>query len=490
MAKKKPKKPKKPKKHKPKKSNPKKPKQPKKPRHRGHGKPDPDKPRRKHGQKPQKPLKKKPRAPRSGSIPRACRKLIHSPTLLDCWLEHNPKIANAIIWQPAPDVSNASQLAWPDWTNAMKTELRQAWMAARAWHDNGMTNFTGTFIEDPPPNQDAAVEGAPFFRTVFDAETQAWPLYLAIVAHSLAAEIDAWVPWSLRGYSSEALEHMLAGTFMFRRDTNDGGAWDADHPGGYVLGGAMSMEKVTPSHPTFTYSFLVQNNLVKPTALGTIAQVLDWCRWNLAHYLGSFTPQNAENHWQYRGAPPVRRIIEGTPLLNPQNPGVIPAPKHWTRGCSGTSGFLRSLLRAVNIPVTLKFRCGHTLPHFIGAGRYLSHGDDPYNSLAKADYPAKLLLLTKTTFDNWFPFDPNDGQNPVHQATSCKNIGRRVVDLAVWNIGEALLFYYCQDKTNGLDHASGQVFALFSEHDYTVADLEATNLWQRLEAEAQLQGKC
>ncbi|MBI5611508.1 MAG: hypothetical protein HY942_00350 [Gammaproteobacteria bacterium] len=485
------KKPKKPKQHKPKKLKPKKPKKPKQPLkpHRP-GKPDPDKPRRKRGKKPQKPLKKRPRGPRSGSIPRACRTLIGSPNLLDCWLEHNPKVADAIIWQPAPDVSNASQLAWPDWTNAMKAELRQAWMDARTWHANGMTNFTGTFIEDPPPNQDFALEGAPFFRTVFDAQTQAWPLYLAIVAHSLATEIDAWVPWSLRGYSPEALEHILSGALMFRRDTNDGGAWDSDHPGGYVLGGAMSLEKVTPSHPTFTYPFLTQNSLVGSTALATIAHVLDWCRWNLSHYLGSFTPQNAENHWQYRGAAPVRRIIEGTPLLNPQNPGVIPAPKHWTPGCWGTSGFLRSLLRAVNIPVTLKFRCGHTLPYFIGAGRYLSHGDDPYNALARANYPAELLLLDEATFNSWFPFDPNDPQNPANQATACQHVGRRVIDLAVWHIGDALLFYYCQDKANGLDHASGQVYALFSPHGYSVTDLEATNLWQRLAAEAQLQGKC
>ena len=43
---------------------------------------------------------------------------------------------------------------------------------------------------------------------------------------------------------------------------------------------------------------------------------------------------------------------------------------------------------------------------------------------------------------------------------------------------------------NGLTHASGQVFAIFEKYGYTVADLEATNLWERLEAEAQLKGKC
>lgn len=47
------------------------------------------------------------------------------------------------------------------------------------------------------------------------------------------------------------------------------------------------------------------------------------------------------NHWQYRGWPPVERIISGTndPVL-----GV----RHWTAGCRGTSGFLRLVLRTTN----------------------------------------------------------------------------------------------------------------------------------------------
>ena len=65
-----------------------------------------------------------------------------------------------------------------------------------------------------------------------------------------------------------------------------------------------------------------------------------------------------------------------------------------------------------------------------------------------------------------------------------------MVDLAVWHFSDQLLFYYCSDKFNGLSHASGQVFAIFEKYGYTVADLEATNLWERLEAEAQLKGKC
>lgn len=213
-------------------THPRKPRKPGKPESRrrpGHGRPNPENPRRKRGRKPQRPFGQRGRPPRSGSIPRPCRKLRDSPALLDCWLRNNPAVANAIVWETAHGIS-PTPLAWPDWTKAMKDELRQAWMDARAWHDGGMTQFTGTFIEDPPPNQDHPPDDAEFFRTVFDARTQAFPLYLAIVAQSLAAEIDGWVPWSLRGYDSESLEQLLSGMQMFRHDTDDGGKWDADHP--------------------------------------------------------------------------------------------------------------------------------------------------------------------------------------------------------------------------------------------------------------------
>jgi hypothetical protein len=179
----------------------------------------------------------------------------------------------------------------------MKAELRQAWADANAWYANGMTGFTGTFVEDPPLNQNIVEEDAVWVDTVFDGPTQAWPLFLAHIAHSLAVEIGGWVPWTLRTYEPKALEQLLSGLQMFRY-----GGWD-NNPGGYQLGGLQLLEGATPSHPTFTFAFLKQNNLIASTALGTIARVIDWCRWNLQHYVGKFTAQNAYYHWQYRGAP-------------------------------------------------------------------------------------------------------------------------------------------------------------------------------------------
>jgi hypothetical protein len=468
-------KPRKPKKPKPKKPKPKKPKPKRK-------KPNPEKPP-KTG--PGRPTPKKPPKPKpklaSGYIPAECAGLKDSPYLLDCWLDHHPAVANAILWQPPAGTAATPLVAWPLWSAAKKAELRQAWLHARSWYAGGMTIYPGTFVEDPPPNQDSMPDDAPFFRTVLDETTQAWPLFLAHVAHSLAAEIGGWVPWSLRTYEPKILESLLSGGEMFAYDTNDGGYFDSDHPGGYVV-----KEHATPSHPTFTFRFLKTNGLIGPTALATIGRVLDWCRWNLSHYFGTFTPQNADYHWQYRGAVPVRRVIDGTLLLDPQYAPTYPTPKHWTAGCWGTTAFLRSVLRAANIPVMAAISGGgHVVPFFAGAHRYLSHGDDPYNALAKASYPAELLLLTESTFASWFPHVPDS-----FNETAVKNVGRRVIELAVWHFSEELLNAYCSDVANGLDHASGKVFSCFAPHDFSVAQLEATDLWGRLSLAAQGAGKC
>jgi len=429
------------------------------------------------------------RAPKPGEIPRACLRLRNEPELLDCWLEQFPRVANAIIWWRPQGADGNPHIAWPDWTALHKLQLRRAWMHARDWHANGMTGFRGTRFQDPPPNQDAMPDDAPFFRTVLDGPTQAWPWFLAQVAHSLAAEIEGWFPWSIRAYSTEHLEHLFAGPLMFTRDTDNGGHFDTDHPGGFTIGGYAGMEKATPSHPTYVYRFLVEQDVLRRTRIHTIGRLLDWCRANMHHYFGSFTPANADFHWQYRGRPPVRRIIDKTPLTNPEM-GGFEEPRSWTAGCWGTTAFLRSVLRTVNIPVLGVTRCGHTMPHFAGVNRYLSHGDDPYNGLAKAGYPARELLIDQATFDAWFPWDANDPNNADDLAVGCPNVGRRVRELAIWHVSANLLDLYCADKAAGASHADGQVFEIFARDGHTVDELEAAGLWDRLEAEAQAQGTC
>ena len=234
---------------------------------------------------------------KSGVIPRACNGL-QGGDLLTCWLEHYPTIAQSIAWE---DHSRRRELsieviAWPDWPAWRRADLEEAFVDARVWYDGGMHVYTGTLVPDPPPNMEEPF-GNP--RTVLDETTAAWPLYVAHVAHGLAAEIYGWVPWSLRDYNLDELRLLFEShPNMFIYDSNNGDFYDVNYPG-YVVTHAA-----TPSHPTFVFKFLKANNLVGPTPVGTIGNVLEWSRANLAHFLG---PHTIDNWQQYLAVPGENR---------------------------------------------------------------------------------------------------------------------------------------------------------------------------------------
>ena len=241
-----------------------------------------------------------------------------------------------------------------------------------------------------------------------------------------------------------------------------------------------------PAHPIVTFAFLKNNGLIAHTQYQTVGKVLNWSR-NLAHYFGGATALNMEYHWAYRGLPPVSRVLSGTILTDPYYNAQVPGPEHWTAGCYGTSAFLQSLLRAINIPVerigpTLD-TCYHTMPYFPTLQRYLSHGDDPYTlEDRKATYPAEQLLIDESTWKAWFKSGDLD--------TSCSNVGRQPAELAVWNFSPPLYHAYCVDLAANTDHASGKLYQIFFQPYFTVQDLEATLLWQRIDTAVQAAGGC
>jgi hypothetical protein len=400
-----------------------------------------------------------------------------NPTLLSCWLDHFPVIAAAITWQ-SPGSSTFTQ--WPAWSARQRAELRQAFEDAWQWKQNGFAGFPGRRFQEPPTNHEVLTDGE-WVQTVL-APDEAWDRYLAHVAHSLAAEIGSWVPWSIQGYTSDELQRLLSATQMYRYDSdipNDTN--NVDYPG-YVVPSYLA---VTPAHPVVTYSFLRDNDLLGATRKQTILKVLDWSRFHLQHHMGGFTPTNVEYHWHYRGKPPISRIIAGTKTQDPYYEPMFPDPEHWTAGCYGTTDFLRMVLAAANIPVFKKSSgsetCGHTVPHFPTEGWYLSHGDDPYTSLIKdAAIPIGGLPIDAAQWAEWFQVDP---------LVSCDNVGRRPAELLVQYLSEALVKKYCADTAAGLDHASGAVYGQLDSY-FTVVELEATDLWGRLAQRALETGQC
>jgi hypothetical protein len=422
----------------------------------------------------------RPRRP-SGYIPPPCRKLDPqlSGALVDCWLLHHPRIADAIRWEFTPGPSPGAGTRWRLWSEAAREDLRRAFSAARAWRLAGFGAWPGEPFAEPPANQEEPYLGEDEVRTVLDSESQAWREFIAQVAVSLAVEIEAWVPWSLRDYDAAALEEILSGaggrfapSGRYLLDRDDGGELDSVHPGHLVVGGP------TPGHPVSIFGFLRDQGILAPTPGATVGRLLGWSRDRMRHQFTVGLPVGREflAFWQYRGFPPVSRMLAGTEAFDPELGVLFPGVRSWTPGCNLTARFLGAVLRVVNIPVreiVSSETCGHALVYFPGEGAYLTHADDPYSLLTvTGEYRGAELLVSATTWRRWFPTgDPE---------TSCRNVGRQVVELNVSRPSGELVRRHCRDLLAGRAPAESEVLAA-CRGIYTVEELEARDLWERLD---------
>ena len=381
---------------------------------------------------------------------------------LTTWLAKHPLVSDALRWEDA----NGTK-AYSDWSVTQKADLHKTYQTVR--------NGQSIELTDPPPNMVRLADNE-LSLTVLSKD-QAWPLFLAYVAYSLTVETREWVPWSLTEYSQEELLELFDGSRMFRYNSKFGG-YEPTYRG-------------IPAPPDFTFEFLRANNMIVQDRLNTIGNLLDWCRSNMIHYSGPFTAKNVENHWQYRGAPPISRVISGTT-------GVRVGTKkgdnsrhlisgHFTGGCWGTTALLRAVLRVVNIPVKDVTARRHSLPYFMSEGKYLSHGDDPYDQLSRNmnhphPFPVEELFIDQATYDAWF--GPN-----VPPAVN--NVGRRSRELAIKYLPRALLVERCRDLEEGNSHVNSFVYNWTAfNRDYSVEELEAINLWDRMDAKIDNLGGC
>jgi hypothetical protein len=373
---------------------------------------------------------------------------------VDEWLQNHPVVCNALVWETSSGIQR-----YTDWSSNRKRQLQHAVELALINRSLGLT--------DPPPNAANPADDAS--ATTVLAEDHAWPLFKTYVAKSLAVEIGRFVPWSILGYSDEELALLLDSREMFQ--------WSSRYDG-YQIDGNQG--RVIPAPPEHTSAFLISSGLIANRRVDTIGNVLNWCRENMVHFSGRATTANLEDQWQYRGYPPVSRVIAGTPFTGHPEYGV----RHRTAGCRGTTGFLRAVLRVVNIPVAATHACGHAMPHFVNENMYLTHGDDPYNAFAKATppYPARELLIPQSTFDAWLGSGASEDER-------CNNIGRRVYELALTYLPDRLLHTRCTDIATGLPRSESGVLDAFDRY-YTLAELEEVDLWERLDSKIEDFGGC
>jgi hypothetical protein len=378
---------------------------------------------------------------------------------LDAWLNANTTVRDAIVWEAPGGASS-----FHSWTAQNADFLRTTF--AGAW------NTIFPLINDPPPNQ-ITLADTDDPKTGL-SEGDAWPLFVSHVAYSLAGEIGGWTGWSITGYSSDQLAILLDSREMFQWD---GGA------NAYVIHEGSSFHGVVPASPWTTLLFLYESGIYTcRSRIAVIDAMLNWCRANLMHFAGAFEAKNMQDQWQYRGCPPVLRMIEGTPF--PAGPAGTSGIHHRTAGCWGTTGFLRAVLRVLNIPVQHDEHQGHSMPNFLTEGLYLDHADDPYNRLTTATPPfsAHELLIDQATHDAWFG-------NGVSNMQQLANVGRRTREVAVKYLSDELLRNRCADMTSGSSHAASQVAATLAL-TFSVADLEAQDLWTKLDAKIANLGGC
>jgi hypothetical protein len=351
---------------------------------------------------------------------------------LAAWLASNPNVAAAIQWQhQVADPANvytppsaAHKRAWARWSASEKAELDDVYREAYVWLEcgAGQLPIDPNGVTDRPANQANNVANNQNRAHVQVTHAYMWKLYLAHVAFTLAAERMSLFPWSITSYSAHALRYLLDSTAM---------AWRA--PGFYWMGTPASRVPASRADnlpatafgpPTWIYPWLRDTGIIGATTRETITRLLQWMRSNVLHFFGTADFGTVDAIWQYRGYPPVSRVIGGT--LDPNNPswGV----RCWTAGCHGTLGFLSAVLRAANIPVQPVWICEHEAAHFITDDVYLDHGDDPYNlNVTNSPSPIDSLLIDRTTYMSWFT--PDLAVNITAAAkTACSNIGRRARD--------------------------------------------------------------
>jgi hypothetical protein len=386
---------------------------------------------------------------------------------LSKWLNLHPKVRDAIRWEK----TSGKVVPYSGWGRG-QAALGNAYANAYRGYASGL------------PTVPANIVSPPKIETVLST-TDAWSFYLQHVAHSLAIELRGDLPWSVADMSDKEL--------AIQFDSRQYFAWEPTL-GGYKIDGKWGGGYSTPAPPDYVYAFLQANQIPNPEKLASgqtsatvlyeaksraMARLMAWCSDKLSHFTGWTDSENLYAHWQYYGCPPVARVIEGT-----INAGFSPTLRHWTAGCFGTTGFLQSVARTMNIAIEPRWLppLGHSTPYVIALDAWMSHADELYNDFGNfseqtvgtaLSFPRQLLFIDTATHDAWFGAGLTDDQKNA-------NVGRRLLEVAAAYVPLGLLYDYVRDQENGKSHANGDVADAFSRV-YSLAQLDAMNLWQKMD---------
>jgi hypothetical protein len=341
---------------------------------------------------------------------------------IDNWINSHSKIRDAIQWQfqtsGSPyDPQPQDFVSYVNWTSAEKAALKQSFDTYWQAYCNNTPLQGDIGLQDPLVNVAENVNSDINAAQTKIAEQDMKALLLADIGHALVLEIGDYVPWSILTDDTQSLEIFFSSLGHGRRmSLNSDFTVAASGPITNIHNWRVSYGWVTPSPPAGTFNFLKSNSLIGNTRHQTIVNLLNWSRNNMIHFFGAYNFTRTEEIWQYRGHPPVSRVVSGT--TDPQY-----GFEHWTAGCHGTAGWYRAVLRTANIPVQVPIACQHAQIYFRSEGLYLDHGDNPYTGYTNALWPPEEALIDEATYVDWF------GANLDNQTTGCDNVGRRPQEL-------------------------------------------------------------
>jgi alpha-tubulin suppressor-like RCC1 family protein len=375
------------------------------------------------------------------------------------WLRDHMFVRNRIRWEMTDPVPES--VAYDNWPAEMQAELKDAIQSLFEGKPLG--------IADPPPL--AYIPADTELAATKLAKDVAWRIFIGHVAQSVVVEATRAVRWRLSDLEHASLRELFDSRFLF--------TWSASDS---VFQIRVEHGDATPGDPVTVYDFLIHKDLVGKTRLETICKVMDWGRRNLTHMRFGLEAGNYVDHWQYPGAPPVKRIIEGTLFLHPDY--ISDPPRHWTAGCHGTVGFLRAVLRTVNIPVGYAYAAGHGQPHFLHEDLYVPHADSVYSANVQAHPPVPIsrLLIDAATREAWF------GSN-VDYETAKVNIDRLEIALAVEFLSVGLLRRHCKDLETGAAPKDSEVYAALKKY-WTLDELLDMDLWGKMNDKLETLGGC
>jgi hypothetical protein len=389
---------------------------------------------------------------------------------LETWLDANPNVKAAIALEnsnlPSPSFIGGgvlSETTYENWSDEDKQALQSAFARAWEWrYSQNPFQVLGTDEFTMPLNCDyceTSLVSTPTSQAItLIPEDLSKTVYFAAVAHSLMVELSGAVSWSILSDDASTLHKYFNSRALMHRN-NSTTDFLFGSPNGTVDQRVKYIGNAVPATPRFVHAWLVNENILQSSHQATIEALLQWARENMIHYYGTSTYTNSYDHWQYAGRPPVDRVVEGTELA--ADPGI----KNWTAGCHGTAGFIKSVLKVVNIPVETLYVCGHAQIYFPSIGMYLDHADNPYNNDVKnSSLTIDHLFIDQATHTSWFSATP-DFLNPANPL--CVNIGKKTEDFAAPAVGSLII-------SDGPTYDFGSVSVGFSAtHTFTVTNLGA-----------------